>query len=84
LSELINSNLGLLNKQLEKHGLSAGKIVCLDETPVKQDIQLFGNYSGVHNQMTDFFYCSRPLFGAEIQLKSPFFFQPPNNVIRKC
>jgi hypothetical protein len=37
LSGLINDNLFLLNKQIEKCGLSTGNIVCLEETPVEKN-----------------------------------------------
>ncbi|NOG59179.1 MAG: flagellar hook-length control protein FliK [Proteobacteria bacterium] len=38
LNDLINSNLSLLNNQIEKCGLSTGKIVCVQETLSEQDI----------------------------------------------
>ncbi len=43
LSGLINNNLNLLNNQIEKQGLSAGKIVCLDEIPVVKEEQFSEN-----------------------------------------
>lgn len=43
LNGLINNNLFLLNKQIEKCGLSTGKIVCLEESPVEEKIPLTGN-----------------------------------------
>jgi flagellar hook-length control protein FliK len=39
LNELINDNLFLLNKQIEKCGLSTGKIICLEEAPAVQETQ---------------------------------------------
>jgi Flagellar hook-length control protein FliK len=38
LNDLINNNLSVLNKQIEKCGLSTGKIICLDEAPVEKEI----------------------------------------------
>ncbi len=43
LSGLINNNLNLLNNQIEKQGLSTGKIVCLDEIPVVKEEQISEN-----------------------------------------
>ncbi len=43
LSGLINNNLNLLNNQIEKQGLSTGKIVCLDEIPVVKEEQFSEN-----------------------------------------
>jgi flagellar hook-length control protein FliK len=43
LNELINDNLFLLNKQIERCGLSTGKIICLKEMPVEQKIQSSDN-----------------------------------------
>ncbi len=43
LNELINDNLFLLNNQIEKCGLSTGKIICLEEAPVEQEIQFSDN-----------------------------------------
>jgi Flagellar hook-length control protein FliK len=38
LNELINNNLSVLNNQIEKCGLSTGKIVCMNETPLQEDM----------------------------------------------
>ncbi|GEM_PF-2751462 len=43
LNALINNNLFLLNNQIERCGLSAGKIVCLEEAPVEQKTQFSDN-----------------------------------------
>ncbi len=43
LNGLIDNNLLLLSKKMEKCGLSPGKIVCLEENPVEQENQLPGN-----------------------------------------
>lgn len=43
LNELIDNNLPLLGKKIEKCGLSPGKIVCLEESPVEQEDRLPGN-----------------------------------------
>jgi flagellar hook-length control protein FliK len=40
LSGLINNNLGYLNNQIERQGLSTGKIVCLDESPITKKEQV--------------------------------------------
>jgi Flagellar hook-length control protein FliK len=40
LSGLINNNLGYLNNQIERQGLSTGKIVCLDEMPITKKEQV--------------------------------------------
>ncbi len=40
LSSLIKDNLSLLDKQIERCGLSTGKIVCLDEAPLEAKVQL--------------------------------------------
>lgn len=43
LNKLINDNLPLFNKQIERCGLSTGKIVCLEQAPVEQKTQLPDN-----------------------------------------
>jgi Flagellar hook-length control protein FliK len=43
LNKLIDNNLSYLNKQIEKCGLSAGKIVCLDASPIIQEETPQGN-----------------------------------------
>ena len=40
LNELINNHLPKLNKQIERCGLSAGKIVCLEGAPSEQENEL--------------------------------------------
>jgi flagellar hook-length control protein FliK len=43
LNGLIDDNLPLLGKQIERCGLSPGKIVCLESSPVEQENQFPGN-----------------------------------------
>jgi hypothetical protein len=43
LNGLINDNLPLFNKQIERCGLSAGKIICLDKAPAESEVPLSGN-----------------------------------------
>jgi flagellar hook-length control protein FliK len=43
LNELINDNLFMLDKQIERCGLSTGKIICLDEAPVEKNTHLTVN-----------------------------------------
>lgn len=43
LNDLINNNLSLLNKQIEKCGLSTGNIVCRQEAPFEQIIPQTAN-----------------------------------------
>ena len=43
LNDLINNNLALLGKQMEKSGLSTGKIICLAGKPVEQEKQFHVN-----------------------------------------
>lgn len=38
LNSLIDDNLAVLNKKIELHGLTTGKITCLKEAPAEQDI----------------------------------------------
>jgi len=43
LNSLINDNLFLFNRQIERCGLSTGKIICLDEAPSVQKNPFSGN-----------------------------------------
>lgn len=43
LNSLIDDNLAVLNKKIELHGLTTGKIICLKEAPAEQDIPQANN-----------------------------------------
>ncbi len=43
LNDLIDNNLPLLSKRIEKCGLSMGKIVCLTGSPISQDENMIAN-----------------------------------------